>query len=168
MLEKAFRLASKANMKICMDLASYNIVEENREFFKRMISKYVDILFANGEEIIALMGESVEESAAKIRDQAEIVVVKLGAEGSFCMCNGEMTRIGVRPSKPVDTTGAGDLYASGFIYGHMNGYDAETCGKMGAVLAGRIIELIGAKMDESHWENLRREIKALESQESRE
>jgi sugar/nucleoside kinase (ribokinase family) len=90
-----------------------------------------------------------------------MVVIKMGAEGSLCLSGGEMTRIGVRPSTPVDTTGAGDLYASGFIYGHLKGMDPETCGKMGAILAGRIIELIGAKMDESNWEILRREISAL-------
>jgi sugar/nucleoside kinase (ribokinase family) len=91
----------------------------------------------------------------------EVVVVKLGAEGSFCMCREGMVRVGVRPSKPIDTTGAGDLYAAGFIFGHMHGLHPEICGKIGAILAGRIIELIGAKMDESNWENLRREIQAL-------
>jgi sugar/nucleoside kinase (ribokinase family) len=94
---------------------------------------------------------------------ADMVVIKMGAEGSFCISGGEMIRIGVRPSTPLDTTGAGDLYASGFIYGHMKGMSPEVCGKMGAVLAGRVIELIGAKMDESNWEILRREIKSLEN-----
>ena len=125
--------------------------------------KYVDILFANEEEIKALTGMSPEDGAAEIKDLVEIVVVKLGAEGSFCVCDEGMVRIGVRPAKAIDTTGAGDLYAAGFIYGHMKGASAENCGKMGAILAGRVIELIGAKMDESHWENLRREILALEN-----
>ena len=93
----------------------------------------------------------------------DLVVIKLGAEGSFCVCKEGMIRVGVRPSKAIDTTGAGDLFASGYIYGHMKGHSAETCGKMGAILAGRIIELIGAKMDESNWETLRREIAALEA-----
>jgi len=161
MLEKAMRLASNAGLKVCLDLASYNIVEENRKFFKSLILKYVDILFANEEEIVALGERSPEESAMEIQDQVEIVVVKMGAEGSFCISGGDRVRIGVRPANPVDTTGAGDLYAAGFIYGHMNNHNLETCGKMGSVLAGRVIELIGAKMDESHWENLRRELKSL-------
>jgi sugar/nucleoside kinase (ribokinase family) len=163
MLEKAIRLAANEGLKICLDLASYNIVEANIDFFSALIPKYVDILFANEEEIKALRGKTVEESAIDLKDQVEQVVIKMGAQGSFCICGEEMIRIGVRPSKPVDTTGAGDLYAAGFIYGHMKGFDPETCGKMGAILAGRIIEVIGAKMDEAHWENLRREIHALES-----
>lgn len=162
MFEKAMRLASQARMKVCMDLASYNIVESNQEFFQDMIARYVDILFANEEEIRALSGKSPEEGARELQDQVELAVIKMGAEGSFCFDGKKIIRIGVRPSKPIDTTGAGDLYAAGFIYGHMNGFSIETCGKIGAILAGRVIELIGAKMDESHWENLRREISALE------
>lgn len=161
MIEKALRLANNQNLKVCLDLSSYNIVEDNREFFLQLISKYVTILFANEEEIKALTGKSPEEGAMDIREMAEAVVIKMGGEGSFCVSSEGMIRVGVRPSKPIDTTGAGDLFASGFIYGHLQGLDLETCAKMGSILAGRIIELIGAKMDESNWETLRREINSL-------
>ena len=67
MIEKAMRLASQANLKICLDLASYNVVEANRDFFKELITKYVDILFANEEEIKALSGKSPEEGARELR-----------------------------------------------------------------------------------------------------
>jgi sugar/nucleoside kinase (ribokinase family) len=162
MFDKALRLAAKAGLKICLDLASYNVVDDHVDFFKTMISKYVDILFANEEEIRSLTGLTPEEGARETSKICDLVVIKLGAEGSFCICKEGMVRIGVRPSKAIDTTGAGDLFAAGYIYGHMKKLPAETCGKMGAVLAGRVIELIGAKMDESQWENLRREIAALE------
>jgi sugar/nucleoside kinase (ribokinase family) len=163
LFEKAMRLASKSGLKICLDLASYNIVAENVDFFKSLISEYVDILFANEEEIRALTSKSPEEGAKEIKELCDFVVIKLGAEGSFCLSETGMVRVGVRPSKAIDTTGAGDLYAAGFIYGHMKGLSAEICGKMGAILSGRVIELIGAKMDEANWENLRREIAAIEA-----
>jgi len=162
MFEKALRLASKEGLKICIDLASYNVVEENISFFKSLMEQYVNILFANEEEIKALTGMTPEAGANDIKDLVDIAVIKMGAEGSFCISDQGTVRIGVRPSQPVDTTGAGDLFAAGFIYGHIQGHGPETCGKMGAILAGRIIEQFGAKMDESHWENLRREINALE------
>ena len=162
MIEKAMRLASQANLKICLDLASYNVVDENRDFFKDLITKYVDIVFANEEEIKSLNGKSPEEGARELGALVDLAVIKMGGEGSFCFANGDLVRIGVRPSRPIDTTGAGDLYAAGFIYGHMNGLPIEICGKIGAILAGRIIEVTGAKMDESTWELLRREIKTLE------
>jgi sugar/nucleoside kinase (ribokinase family) len=163
MFEKALRLAVRAGLLVCLDLASYNIVDDHKDFFKSMISEYVDILFANEEEIRSLTGLSPEEGARETSEICDLVVIKLGAEGSFCICKEGMVRVGVRPSKAIDTTGAGDLFAAGFIYGHMKKLPGEICGKMGAVLAGRVIELIGAKMDESQWENLRREIAALEA-----
>ncbi len=163
MFEKSLRLASTAGMTICLDLSSYNVVADNVDFFKKMISDYVDILFANEEEIRSFTGKSPEEGATEVFEFCDLVVIKLGAEGAFCVCKEGMVRVGVRPSKAIDTTGAGDLFAAGFIYGHMKGHSSEICGKMGAILAGRIIELIGAKMDESNWENLRREILALEN-----
>ena len=163
MFEKALRLASQGGLKICLDLASYNIVAEYKDFFRAVISKYVDILFANEEEIKAFTDKSPEEGALEAKEHCDLVVIKLGAEGSFCVCEDGIVRIGVRPSKPIDTTGAGDLFAAGFIYGHTKGLSPEICGKMGSILAGRVIEIIGAKMDESHWENLRREVFALEA-----
>jgi len=162
MINKALRLASNAGMRIYLDLASYNIVGENRAYFKELIKEYVDVLFANEEEIKALEETTPEEAAANLQGLVDCVVIKLGAEGSLCMKDGKLVRIGVRPSKSIDTTGAGDLYAAGFIYGDILGFPPESCGKMGAILAGRIIEVTGAKMDESTWESLRREIKALE------
>lgn len=163
MFEKALRMAANADLTVCLDLASYNVVEEHVDFFKTMISKYVDILFANEEEIRALTGKSPEEGAAETHEICELVVIKLGAEGSFCLCKEGLVRVGVRPSRAIDTTGAGDLFAAGFIYGHMKKLEPEACGKIGAILAGRVIEMIGAKMDESHWEILRREIASLEA-----
>ncbi|MEZ5071145.1 MAG: adenosine kinase [Bacteroidales bacterium] len=163
MIEKALRLATQAGLTVCLDLASYNIVEENRDFFLKLVRDYVNIVFANGEEVSALMGKAPEQSARELAKHADVAVVKLGAEGSMVVRTDELVRIGVRPSQPVDTTGAGDLYAAGFLYGHMKGLDMERCGKMGAILAGTIIEIQGAKMDEAHWERLRREIKTLES-----
>jgi len=162
MFEKALRLAARAGLIICLDLASYNIVDQNVEFFKSMISQYVDILFANEEEIRSLTGRSPEEGAMEIKDICDLVVIKLGAEGSFCICNEGMVRVDARPSKAIDTTGAGDLFAAGFIYGHMKGHSVETCGRIGAILAGKVIEIIGAKIEEPQWELLRREIAALE------
>jgi len=162
MFEKALRLAARAGLTICLDLASYNVVAQNVEFFKSMISQYVDILFANEEEIRSLTGKSPEEGALEIKDICDLVVIKLGAEGSFCICKEGMVKVDARPAKAIDTTGAGDLFAAGFIFGHLQGLSAETSGQIGAILAGKVIEIIGAKMDETHWELLRRQIAALQ------
>lgn len=161
LLEKALRLAKKSKLKICIDLASFNIVDEHKGFFLEIISDYVDILFGNKQEVSSLTGEKPEEAIVTLGEISEIVIVKLGAEGSLIRSEGETIRIGVRPSKPIDTTGAGDLYAAGFLYGLIHGMSMEKCGQIGAILSGKVIEVNGAKMDESTWEILRREIKVL-------
>ncbi len=161
MLEKAVRLARNNKLKVCLDLASYNVVDDNRDFFRKIMAEYVDIVFANEEEIRSLTGKKPEEAILEVGILVDIAVVKLGAEGSLIYSNGKMHRIGVRPSNPVDTTGAGDLYAAGFLYGLINEKDLETCGMIGSILAGKVIEGIGAKMDEATWERLRREIRNL-------
>lgn len=161
LLEKALRLAKNNKLNICIDLASFNIVDDHKDFFMEIIEKYVDIVFGNKQEAFSLTGENPEVAAATLGKLAKIVVIKLGAEGSLIHANGKTIRVGVRPSKPVDTTGAGDLYAAGFLYGYIHGMPLEHCGQIGSILAGKVIEVNGAKMDESTWENLRREIKAI-------
>lgn len=161
LIEKAARLAKKAGLQVCIDLASYNIVDEHKAFFQSLIKSKIDIVFANNQEAETLTGLKPEEAAAALGEIAEIAVVKTGPEGSLVYANNELIRIGVRPSNPVDTTGAGDMYASGFLYGMINKQSLDVCGKIGAIISGKVIEVYGAKMDESTWENMRREIKSL-------
>lgn len=161
LIEKAVRLAKINGLKVCIDLASYNIVEEHRGFFMELISNHVDIVFANNQEAETLTGEQPEQAAEILGRNTEIAVVKTGAEGSLIYAEGKLYRIGIRPSKPIDTTGAGDMYASGFLYGLVKGQPLETCGNIGAVLSGRVIEVMGAKLDESTWENIRRQVQSI-------
>lgn len=161
LIRKAVRLAKNNGMKVCIDLASYNIVEEHKEVFNSLIRENIDVVFANNQEAEILTGLPPEKAAEKIGESASIAIVKLGAEGSLVYSNNTLTRIGVIPSNPIDTTGAGDLYASGFIYGLINEQPMEICGELGAMIAGKVIEVYGAKLEESTWENLRREIKKI-------
>ncbi len=161
LIEKAVRLAKINGLKVCIDLASYNIVEEHKSFFMELISDHVDIVFANNQEAETLTGEQPEQAAEILGRYADIAVVKTGAEGSLIHADGKLYRIGIRPSKPIDTTGAGDMYASGFLYGLVKGQSLETCGNIGAVLSGRVIEVMGAKLDESIWENIRRQVQSI-------
>ena len=161
LVEKAVRLAKKNGLKICIDMASYNIVDQHKSFFLDLIKEHVDIVLASIQEAESLTGEKPEKAAEILGGYADIAVVKTGAEGSLIFADNKMIRIGIRPSKPVDTTGAGDMYASGFLYGLINGQPLEICGDIGAILAGRVIEFMGAKMDESIWENIRRQVHSI-------
>ncbi|MCU0369870.1 MAG: PfkB family carbohydrate kinase, partial [Bacteroidales bacterium] len=120
----------------------------------------------NEEEARSLTGREPEKALHALAGMCEIAVVKVGKEGSLvgswqlAVGSGPIT-IGAVPVKSVDTTGAGDLYASGFLYGLVNGYDLEKCGKIGSILAGKVIEVIGPKIDEEGWLTVRKMIKNL-------
>ncbi len=90
-------------------------------------------------------------------------IVKVGSKGSLIKVGSETVVINARLAKSVDTTGAGDLYAAGFLYGIGKGLSLKIAGEIGSLLAAKVIEDIGAKMSESTWEMLRREIKAIEN-----
>jgi len=158
LIDKALRLARISGLTVCLDLASYNVVRDNVEFLGELLGKYVDIVFANEEEAKTLTGLLPDKAIEILADICDIAVVKTGAEGSIVMQKDKKFRINPVKSNPIDTTGAGDLYAAGFIYGLSQNASLPVCGKTGSILAAKVIELLGAKMDESTWEILRREI----------
>jgi sugar/nucleoside kinase (ribokinase family) len=147
-----------AGLTTSIDLASYNVVEANRDFLDEIIGKYIDIVFANEEEAKALTGLEPRKALDEIASKVKIAVVKTGSKGSLVKSEDEVWEIGVIPVKPVDTTGAGDLYASGFLYGLSEGKPLETCGNYGAVLSGNVIEFMGSKMNRERWTRIRAEI----------
>ena len=152
LVSRAIFLAKEKGAKISIDMASYNIVEENLEFLKQIISEHVDIVFANEEEAKSLTGKEPEEALHDISEMCDIAVVKIGSKGSMIKQGKNIFTVGIIEANSIDTTGAGDLYASGFIYGLLKGYPLDKCGQIGALLSGKIIEVIGAKMDEARWE----------------
>jgi sugar/nucleoside kinase (ribokinase family) len=154
LVERACALAKKNNMKIALDLASYNVVEAKLSDFKEIIEKYVDIVFANEDEAKSFSGLGPFEALDFISKSCEVAVVKVGREGSLIKRNQEVIKIGIIDVESVDTTGAGDLYAAGFLYGYACGYSLEKCGLFGSVLAGHVIEIVGARMDEPRWKRI--------------
>jgi sugar/nucleoside kinase (ribokinase family) len=87
-----------------------------------------------------------------------ISVVKLGAKGSLIKAYGEVVRVEPMPATRIDTTGAGDIYASGFLYGLMNGYSIVKAGKLATKLSSAIIEVVGAKLSDEKWSQLLAEL----------
>ena len=147
---KTIATAKECGCKVVLDLASYNVVEENREFLNELLPQ-IDIIFANEEEAKALTQMSAEESLHHIANNVGIAVVKVGKNGSLIKRSNETATISCNKVDVVDTTGAGDMYAAGFLYGLIKGYDLERCGNIGNLLAESIIQVIGAKMDEDRW-----------------
>jgi sugar/nucleoside kinase (ribokinase family) len=159
LVETACRIANKNNMKIALDLASYNVVDAKLTDFRQIIEEYVDIVFANEEEAKSFTGQSPAEALNTISSLCEVAVIKVGKEGSMIKRRDEIIKIGTIDVNCIDTTGAGDLYASGFLYGYSNDLSLETCGLFGSVLAGHVIEIVGARMDEAKWKKIMKILK---------
>lgn len=151
LMETAVKLAKENNLTVSLDLPSYNIVEANREFLWDIIDHYVDIVFANEEEAKAISAKETREALNEISNICDIAIVKIGNKGSLIKSGKEVIPIGIIPVSLLDTTGAGDLYAAGFLYALSLGKSLQKCGETGALLAGNVIECMGSKMPEDRW-----------------
>ena len=164
LFEKACLLAKKNNMEIALDLASYNVVDEYGAVFREIIDKYADIVFANSDEARSLTGLGPEEALGKIAGKCKIAIVKIGKDGSLVRQGDEVIRIESLPVICKDTTGAGDLYASGFLYGYANDMSLEKCGRLSSLLAGKVIETIGARIDAEKWPEIRKIVSEISNE----
>ena len=161
MLRKAISTAKDKGLKIAIDLASYNVVEESRDFLLELVNNYVDIVFANEQEALALTGMEPENALHYIAERCDIAVVKIGAKGAYIQRGNEIVTIPPMKADVVDTTGAGDMWAAGFLAGLVKGENLQKCGMMGAIVAKNIIEVMGAKMDDERWDNIHKAISEL-------
>lgn len=160
LVKRALEIAKSKGMTIAIDMASYNVVEANRDFMEDILRDYVDIVFANQEEAHAFTNkEYPAEALNELSKLCDIAIVKVGAKGSMLQHGHETVTIDPIPAQVIDTTGAGDMWAAGFMAGYVKGYSLLKCASMGATLAANIIEVLGAKMDDQRWEKIYKEIR---------
>ena len=161
LIQRAVELAREMGLKICLDLASYNIVAADHEFFTRLVTEYVDVVFANEEEARAFAATEPSEALERLHSLCEVAVVKLGAAGSTIMRDGERVFAEAWPvDKVIDTTAAGDFYAAGVMYGLMRDCSLAQCAQVGTILSGHVIQIVGTQLSAQTWDH----IKALISQ----
>ena len=150
--------AKACGLQISMDMASYNLIESNLDFVKMLLRDYVDIIFANEEEAKAFTGVENVKALHVLSEYCPVAIVKVGKDGSYIQMGSEVTAVSpVVVAKPIDTTGAGDIYASGFLYGFINDYGALKSGNLASYLAARLIGYVGAKLPDEEWENIKKE-----------
>lgn len=151
---RAAEIAHEAGHRVALTLSDPFCVDRHRSDFLRLVESHVDILFANEEEIKSLyMQEEFEHAISAVSEKVEIAAITRGAEGATIL-SGD-TRIDI-PAAPVDevidTTGAGDQFAAGFLYGFTEGKDLETCGKLGALSAAEVISHMGPRPEKEYSE----------------
>jgi sugar/nucleoside kinase (ribokinase family) len=156
LVERACMIAKKHNMTIAIDLSSYNVVLEKLDDFREIVARYVDIIFANEEEAKAFTGLDTLGALDEISKLCDTTILKVGKDGSWIKQGNETVKINAIKANCKDTTGAGDLYASGFLYGLAKDDPIEKCGHYGALLSGKVIEVVGAKMGNDSWSEIRK------------
>lgn len=146
---KAMELAKANGVKVAFTVSDPFLIQYHRDEFRSLIEGPVDLLFCNLEEARALTGKHhAIDCAHEIHQHAENVALTLGADGSLLMHNGESLPIEGVPVKAIDTTGAGDMYAAGILYGITNGLSWKQSGQLASAAAGRIVGQLGARLAE--------------------
>lgn len=161
LIRKAVEMAHEAGCIISLDMASYNVVESNEAFLHDIVDKYVDIVFANESEARAFTKMQPREALDEIARHCRIAVVKVGKDGSMVKSGDEYHYIEAWPAATIDATGAGDTYAAGFIYAHSLGMPLKVCGEIGSIIAAKVVEVIGTKIDIPRWKAAKKEIREL-------
>jgi sugar/nucleoside kinase (ribokinase family) len=157
MMEKAKNLG----IKVSMDIADPFCIERNVADFKKLISENVDILFANKEEARFLTGMDDPVKAGKevLKMGAETVIVKVGSQGSYLFNGDSVEKIDVyKPEKVLDSTGCGDVFGGGFLYGYSKGYDLVKCAKIASYMASRIISVPGVQLESLDLQKIKEEL----------
>lgn len=161
LIRRAVALAAEMELLVTIDMASFNIVEENLDFLHEIVKKYVNIVFANEEEAFAFAKDSPVEALNIIAQNVDISIVKVGKDGSFIKSGNSIFPIQPFAADVIDTTGAGDLYAAGFLYGLANHYQLDICGKIGSLVASEIVQTIGAKLNDDVWLKIKNQIEEI-------
>ena len=162
--EHVLEMARLQGMTISFDLGSKGAVSRHRERMERIVSSYADILFANvleAEEFSGKSGMAAATAIAATMKDGGICVVKMGEEGSAVACGKSCHMIEPHPVDVVDTLGAGDAYAAGFIYAHSLGASLEHCGKAGSVIASGAVAVRGPRMDACAWKRVRESLQGI-------
>ncbi len=155
---KVVGMAKQAGCTVSLDLASFEVVKIKKAVLPELLEKFVDLVFANEDEAAAFCGDaSPEEQAVMLNRYCRVAAVKLGKEGCCVAQDGKATRVTTTPVKAVDTTGAGDLWQAGFIYGVLNGKTLVECAGFGAILGAEVVQVIGAEIPESRWQIIRKQ-----------
>jgi sugar/nucleoside kinase (ribokinase family) len=144
---EAARIAHEAGRKVALTLSDPFCVDRHRDSFRDLVENHVDVLFANEEEACALYeAEDRGDVFEHLKGKCELAAVTRGSQGSVVLAGAEVIRVAAEPvERVVDTTGAGDLFAAGFLFGLSDGRDPETCARLGSIAAAEIISHVGAR-----------------------
>ncbi len=159
-VQEVMKQAKRAGCQIALDLASFEVVNIFRPEIERLLKQYADIVFANEDEAKALFGGGMSEEAmaSELAKWCTAAAVKRGERGAVIASGDKIYSVPAKPVKAVDTTGAGDIWAAGFLYGYLAGLPLPACGYAGAEAAAEVVKVIGARLPADTWQMLKNTI----------
>lgn len=153
--QRAMELAKAAGGKVSLDLGSFEVVEHFKDKIIGLISRYVDVLFGNQNEMQALTQLPPEKACEVLRDICETVVVLRGGDGCIAGRGLKQVHCKAVPVQVIDTTGAGDLFISGFLHGYLNGRPLEDCARYGTVTGAAVVQVRGVHIPTADWHGIK-------------
>ncbi len=163
--DKVARTARAAGCTISLELASFEVVNVARDWIISQLKEGVHVVFANEDEIRALFQDRTSDYdvlAKKLAAHGGIAAVKMGKDGAWIAHNGELHRVApISVSRVVDTTGAGDAWAAGFLYGYLRGKSLPAAGAIGSLLGAETVQHLGPSIPDLHWPRMRAQAEVL-------
>jgi sugar/nucleoside kinase (ribokinase family) len=158
--------ARAAGCTTSLDLSSFEVVHASRDWLFTQFRRGLDIVFANEDEIRALFDDqrsSYADLARRLGDHGVLAAVKVGKDGAWVARDGNLHRIEpVRVSEVIDTNGAGDAWAAGFLFGHLRGWDLKATGELASLIGAETVSHLGPIIPDSHWPSVHRRALALQ------
>lgn len=163
LLMAVLKSAKSAGSRVSLDLGSFEVVEAAKDILPEILEHYVDLVFANEEEAEVFCGDSdPKKGLMALGELCEIAAVKIGRDGAWLKDGrGSVHVPAFLTDKAIDTTGAGDFWAAGFLYGHLRGHSLAVCGRIGALLGKHVVQYLGASLPHVAWDEIMNEIKNI-------
>ena len=150
--KKALQLAKEAGALTAVDFGAFSVVEHCRVLFDELFQeKLVDIIIANEDEALAYTGMPEAEALAVLATKAPVAVVKLGKRGALISKEGQTVSVDALVVDALDTTGAGDLWAAGFLYAYLKGESLAVCGEWASLVASEVVQVMGPQIPKEGW-----------------
>ncbi|MCH9613711.1 MAG: putative sugar kinase YdjH [Chlamydiia bacterium] len=149
---KALNLAKKHGLTISIDLANTFIVQKQKDFILKILDEYANLVLCNDLEARALFGKRARGSISEFLKYVDTAVVTMGADGSFTGSKDQVVYTPAFEVSPKEVTGAGDLFASGFLASYLDEKPLGECAKLGSLVASIVIQCVGAEIPQEHWE----------------
>ena len=153
--ERSMQMAKEAGALVSLDLGSFELVKKFKGKLLELIPAYVDIIFANEDETRVLTGLGPEEGCDLLRQMCQATVILIGKDGCWIGSPDEKCLCPAIAANVIDTTGAGDLFASGFLHGFLEGCTLKECGRYGNLTGGTVVQYKGAEIPDHKWTELK-------------